>query len=1041
MKKKYLLQFLLALLLVLPAIAQERTSAINGLITDQSDAVVSGAAIQVLNLDTGEIREARSSEDGAYRISSLEIGRYKVTASLDGFKSSVHVPVVLELGLEAFVNHVLEIGDASGSVTVTGDSWLVGASPATVSSLVGSRVLEGLPVNGRDYVQLAVLQAGAVVARGQERNANTGYGVQISISGSRPTQNSFHLDGVSINSYNNSTPGSVNGLNLGMDAIQEFSIQTSAFSAQHGRASGGTIHAVTKSGGNDFHGAAFYFHRNDNLDARGFFDPESKPEFRRHQFGGSLGGPIAKDRAFFFANYEGLEQSRGNTSIDTTLSPAARNGHLTTGTVPVDPVMAKVVALYPEPQGEILGDTALYVFANNNLSRENFVTSRVDVHLGAKDRLFTRYTLTNSERENQTTYQLGLQRDTSRPQSAVVEETHIFSPTALNTARLGFLRTTTVAGRTTTSVAGTDDPSLAFLPASGVIGIIEVSGLSDFPGGTGALDSDVHHFNSYQISDDLTVTRGGHTIKLGGRFERTQFNTDSQNRVSGEYGFNSIADFLTNKPRRFRAQFPGSDTIRGHRQWIGAFYLQDTWRVNKNLTVDLGLRYEWATVPAEVNGKVSNLDNLTDAEMRVGEPLFKTSSRTIPAPRVGLAWDLFGNGRTIVRTGYGLYPDPILSHFLILSGVRNPPFFRRGSTSALKPGDFPKGGYEVFAANPEADLRIDRYPPMIEQPYVQHWNLGFEQRFDASTSVRLYYTGTHGLHLSILNDDANLVDPVILPDGRRFYPPDGEKINPHFSAIRNRSFDGHSFYHGLQTRFLRRMTGGLSLEASYGFSKAIDDGSLSVGATSESINSGYSAVPGDPRLDRGLSAFDVRHHFALSGIWDVPSVKGSGFKKLLQGWRLATIVTHSSGLPVSAWLGYDGAGTRSSRSDWRSGQRPDLAPGVNGIPATGDPNGWVDPTPFLRPEPGFLGNLGRNTITGPSTSGVDFSVVKRTALREQLALDFRFEFFNLFNQTSFRLPDPQRMEVFPNGRLREDFGRLTGAAPGREIQLGVKIVF
>jgi len=1023
--------------------AQGRTSAIAGTVIDESGGIVSGALIKALHVSTSETRTTSSNEYGVYRIPLLELGAYQVTAEKDGFKASKHEGVILELDREAVVDHVLHVGDLAESVVVSGQARIIEATPSALTSLVDSNTIEELPLNGRDYIQLATLQAGATIARAQVRNVNQGYGLQISISGSRPVQNNFLLDGVSLTTYNGSTPGSISGLNLGVDAIQEFSVHSSTYSAQYGRAAGGIVNAVTKSGGNKSHGSAFYFHRNDNLDARNFFDIGEPPEFRRHQFGGSVGGPILRNKSFFFVNYEGLREARGNTTINTTLTAEARKGNLSTGPVQVDPVMAKVAALYPVPNGEILGDTGLFIFSNDEISDENFVTTRIDQNLSHTDKLFFRYSFDGGARRKETDLAIGVRSNSTRNQSAALEETHVLSANLLNTARLGFLRTFTVEGQTTTQVPATDNPELAFVPGSGVIGSVDVSGLTAFPGGSGAQNVDKHAFNSYQVSDDLTWMRGRHSLKFGGRFEHIRFNTDSQSRQYGNYRFRSIGQFLTNKPDRFLAQLPGSDTIRGHRQWIGALYIQDTWRVSQQLTLDFGLRWEWASVPTEVNGKVANLDNLTDTKMRVGDPLFDNPSLKNFAPRVGLAWDAFGNGRTIVRSGYGVFPDLLLSQFLLTLGVRNPPFFLRGDIRQLNTGDFPSAGYARFLADPNPELRVQRIPRDLNQPYVQQWNLNVEQTLDRNTMLRIGYVGSHGLNLSSITVDANLVEPVTLPDGRLFFPKDGKRINPVFGMIRNRTFEAHSFYHGLQTWFRRRMSGGLQTQVSYSFSKSIDDSSNFCNEN-EATNPGLLPLNGNPKFNRGLSGHDVRHYVAASGTWELPLREGPGWYRILGGWRLAGIVTYASGLPMSAWVGYDAARTQTSESGPAMGQRPDLAPGASNNPVTGDPRGWVDPGAFRRPEPGFLGNLGRNTIIGPDLANVDFSVVKSirvSKLGEGASLDFRFEFFNLFNRTNFDLPDPERMTVFDENSSREDFARITSAGRSREIQFGLKLRF
>lgn len=406
--------------------AQVRTSAISGIVRDETGGVVEGASVLILNQETAATRRLTTGEDGSYRAPLLELGTYDTTVEKAGFRASRHEAVLLELDRETVVDHVLQVGAITEEVVVRGEARVVEASPSAISTLVDSTTIEELPLNGRDYIQLATLQAGAPVARAHASNVNHGYGIQISISGSRPIQNSFNLDGVSLVTYNGSTPGSINGVNLGVDAIREFSVHSSTAGAQQGRAAGGIINAVTRSGGNDFHGSLFYFHRNDNFDARNFFDGAEKPEFHRHQFGGSLSGPIAPNKTFFFANYEGLREARGNTTVNTTLSAEARRGNLTSGQVAVDEIMGKVASLYPLPNGEVFGDTGLFIFPNDEAGDEDFVTTRIDQNLGDLDRLFFRYTFDDGARLDETNFALGRRRNSTRNQSLALEQTHIF---------------------------------------------------------------------------------------------------------------------------------------------------------------------------------------------------------------------------------------------------------------------------------------------------------------------------------------------------------------------------------------------------------------------------------------------------------------------------------------------------------------------------------------------------------------------------------------------------------------------------------------
>lgn len=1034
---------LLAFALLAPLAAQERTSTLSGRVVDPSGLAVQGAAVQAVHASTRAVRRAATGEDGSYAMRSLPVGEHDVTVTSAGFKAHMQAGVILEVNRETRLRHQMELGDARESVLVEGEAQLVETHSVAVSSFVNTKAIEELPLNGRDYIRLAALDAGVPVARAQGATVFNGYGLPFSVAGSRPYQNHFRVDGVTQSSYHNATPGSINGVNLGADAVREFSVIAGPYSARYGRSAGGIVNAVTRSGGNEFHGGLYWFHRNDNLDARNYFDGSRKPEFRRHQSGATLGGPLVRERTFFFANFESFREVRGFTNRDTTLSAEARAGRLAGGAVAVDPVMARMAALYPLPNAEVFGDTGVYVFANDQRGSEEFVVARMDHHFGERDRLFARYSRSGGEREFLTAFGAGTQTNRTLMHSAALEHTRVFSPSLLNVLRAGFLRNPSVDGETVSNSPAADDPSLAFLPGRGSVGVLEVIGLSVYPGGTAAPDVNLHVFNSYQLENEATYSRGRHTFSFGARVERTHYNMDSQNSSSGEFRFRNIREFLQNRPDRFRAQMPGSDTIRGQRQTILGLYAEDSWRVAARLSVDLGLRYEWASVPREVNGKISNVDSLTSRAPRIGAPLYANPSGRGVAPRVGLAWDLLGTGRTVIRSGYGIYADLLLSQFVIRSAVRNPPFFLRGNTRNLRVGDFPKGGYNALVAGASAELQAEIMDPAPAQPYVQQWNFMLEQRLAGQWLLRAGYQGSHGIHLSSLISDGNLAIPEIQPDGRLYFPANGTKMNPNFSLLRVRNFDAQSFYHGLSLRLERRFRRGLQVSAGYAYAKSIDDSSnyLSI---SEASNTGLLPVNGNPRFNRGLSGHDVRHALVVNGVWDIPFRGPRAARAVFGGWQAAGIATYNSGLPTSAWLGYDGARTRTAETDRRSGQRPDLAPGAPRNLVTGDPNGWIDLSAFRRPEPGYLGNLGRNTIIGPDLFSADVSLLKRVALArwgEGASLDFRFEFFNVTNRVNFEMPDSARMEIFTTTGVREDAGLISSAGNPRQIQFGVKLRF
>ncbi len=709
----------------------------------------------------------------------------------------------------------------------------------------------------------------------------------------------------------------------------------------------------------------------------------------------------------------------------------------------MDPVIAKLLELYPRPNGTVLGDTALFVFPNYAVAREQFGTLRLDHEFRPVDQLFLRYTIDNADRNDQSDFAIDNQRNATRAQSVVLEETHVFTPQLLTSYHFGLVRSFSLRAGTTARVPGADNPELAFLPGHSETGTVVVPGLTSFPGGSGAQDSDRDIFNSYQIYGDWNWNRGRHWLSLGGAGERMQLNIDSRSFSSGEYTFQNVADFLSNKPNRFRAQLPGSGTDRGFRQWLIAWYVQDRMQVTSRLTLDAGLRHEWTTVPGEVQGKISNLDQLTSSAVRVGDPLYDNPSFTNLAPRVGFAWDVLGAGRTVIRGGYGIFYDQLLAQFLLGIGLRNPPFFLGANVQNLAQGDFPKNGYMELVTHPNVDLRTERIPRDLGQPYVQHWNTSLQQLLGADLVLRLTYAGSHGVNLSTIVEDANLVPPEVLPDGRLFFPANGKKLNPNFGMIRDREFNGHSFYDGLQAYLEKRWHRGFQFQASYSFGKSIDDDSTTYART-DSTNSIGIPIAGDHKFNRGLSDFDARHSFVWSGLWEAPSPSRGLAHVLFGGWRAGSIVTLSSGMPFSVTLSYDAARTKTSRPDYRGGQRPDLRFGASNNPVTGNPDQWFDPGAFQRPVDGFLGNLGRNTIIGPGLATVDVGLTRQFGLRrfrEGARLEFRAEGFNALNHTNFNLPDPSRLQVFSATSTPEDVGRITSAGPSREIQLGLKLVF
>src|SRR5260370_62744 len=538
----------------------------------------------------------------------------------------------------------------AGSSEMVVRATVSGAASIQSSSYVDNSVVQSTPLNGRDWTQLATLQAGVTgVQTGSASgggNTERGFGAPISVSGARPDQNSYRLDGISINDYSNGGTGSVLGDNLGIDAVEQVSVLGSNYPAEYGRTSGGVINAITRSGTKAFHGDVYEFFRNRALDARNFFDGKIPP-FKRNQFGGSAGGPIQKDRMFIFGDYEGLRQSLGVTTVDTVPSAAARAGNLSTGNVTVDPnVLRFINAFYPLPNGPLLGDgdTGIFSFAGQEITNENYFTVKVDRRLSDKDALAATYMRDNSKTVQPDNFNELLSNTVSRRQVVTIHEQHIFSAAFLNAARFGFSRAVGITGGLTKILnPNMLDPSFAFVPGGLAGEVRAVPGVTNFSGaptkGRVLLSEKSLAWNSFQGGDDVFLSHGIQGMKFGVLAERMQDNELSLPAVNGRFRFDSLLNFLTNRPLVFQGSGSPDVPDVGLRQTLFGAYAQDDVRLQKNLTVNLGFRYEMATVPDESQNRISNLRNLTDAVPHVGSPFFANPTFRNFEPRAGFAWN------------------------------------------------------------------------------------------------------------------------------------------------------------------------------------------------------------------------------------------------------------------------------------------------------------------------------------------------------------------------------------------------------------------
>jgi hypothetical protein len=1025
--------------------AQTAGGGILGKVTDPSGAILPGAVITIKNTATGITRSMLTNESGTYSAANLQPGTYEVLAQLPSFAVGRRTDVNLNVGNEIVIDFALQVAGVTDRVEVMAQDTKIDLIAATVSRTVEGSTIRELPLNGRDWTQLATLEPGISSIGNGGGASRDGSGVKLTVSGARPTENNFRLNGISINDSSNTTPGSILGTNMGVDAVREFSVVSNNYSAEYGRATGAVVNAVTKSGTNEMHGSLFYFGRNSALDARNFFDGSVKPSFRRHQFGASAGGPIVKNRTFWFGNFEGINQFLANTSITNTLSANARQGLLSTGSVTVDPAIAGIFPLMPLPNGEILGagDTGQYITQQDSPSRGRYALGKIDHQFSAAGSFNGSYFFDDAITTSPDGFHNKRTANTSRKQMVSMEYTRIISPAVVSVSRGGFSRSATVSGVITEVYNPLlEDVSLGYVPGQN-IGAISVPGVSFSGNGPGATNVNQLFFNSFQGHQDLYLTKNAHSIKMGASVERMQYNSDIPNLNGGSFSFGSIPDFLRNRPSSFGALYPGSDTRRGTRQTLIAGYIQDDYRWKQNFSLNLGVRYEFLTIPTEVNGKIALLHNLTDATVKIGGPIHdrNPTARNF-SPRVGFVWDPFQDGKTSVRSSFGIFDSLPLLWLYDTPLTRSTPFFVQGVTTAPPAGSFPKQAFTLLQVTNLRTAYVDVNPG---RSYSMKWNLHLQRQIGGWVA-EVGYTGSRGIHLPQVERNMNVVMPVKTENGW-IVPAGAQKLNPNFSTINTTdTWNADSYYHGLQTSLKKSFAKGLYIQQSYSWSKSIDDSS-STGSTA--AGSGYSSAVGVvtpllPFLNRGLSDFDIPHNFMSSMVWEIPfarSLKGLP-GAVLSGWQLSSIYKGQSGTPFSVALNSDRAGTQTDTTGGALGQRPNLvlSDACKTPTNSGSPNAWIKTECFTFPAQGTLGNVGRNTLRKAGISNLDLSLSKTFKHGESAATVLRMELFNALNHTNFAAPN---YVVFDNqGRIPAAAGRITSTSTqARQVQFALKVNF
>jgi len=1032
------------------AVAQIAGGAITGTARGDSGSAIPGVQISIKDVTTGQVRTALTDTSGSYSLPALAVGNYELTVSAPGFVTQFLTGITIAVGTERVLDVRMRAGSSQTVVRAT-----VSSVPANQSSgHVDNSVVENTPLNGRDWTQLATLQAGVTgVQTGSSSgggNTERGFGAPISISGARPDQNSYRLDGISINDYSNGAPGSVLGDNLGIDAVEQVSVLGSNYPAEYGRTSGGVINAVTRSGSKAFHGDVYEFFRNSALDARNFFDGRIPP-FKRNQFGASAGGPIQKDRMFIFGDYEGLRQSLGVTTVDTVPSAGARAGNLSTGTVTVDPSVVRFInAFYPLPNGPLLGngDTGIFSFAGQEITNENYFTVRVDRKFTDKDRLSGTYMRDNSTTVQPDNFNELLFNTVSRRQVVTVHAEHLFGATLLNAARFGFSRSVGITGGLTKILSSNMlDPSFGFVPgglAGEIRGVPGITNFSGAPTAGGVLLSEKSlAWNSFQGGDDVFLTRGMHSLKFGVVVERMQDNQLSLPAVNGRFRFDSLQNFLTNRPLVFQGAGSLNVPDVGLRQTLFGAYIQDDLRLQKNLTVNLGLRYEMATVPTEAQNRISNLRNLTDAVPHVGAPFFANPTLRNFEPRVGFGWNPRG-GKTLMRAGFGIFDVLPLPYEFQSSFQLAVPFVSSIFANTLQPGMFPTGAFQAFGNQSNFGLG-SFYEFHPKRNYVMQWNLGIARELTSTLSLTIGYVGSRGVHLPYRVDNIDMVLPALTPTGYVFPPTaTSTTLNPNFGRINSILWQASSFYHALQADVAKRVSHGVELHGAYTWGKGID--TLSATAADDAFPNGlFNQLFFDQRTTRGPSDFNVAQTLVLSFTWELPSADRSSraLTWAASGWQLGGLYKASSGQPFTPILGGDPAGMKLDETSELPNRL--AGPGCDTLTNSGNPNHYIKTQCLAFPGVNKWGNLGRNTLIGPGVSKLDVSVFKNNRIRrisENFNAQFRAEFFNVLNRANFASPTDHSTVYDQNGDPVTSAGLITSTqTTSRQIQFALKLIW
>jgi len=1064
--------------LVVSVVRAQGEAEISGVVTDASGSAIPAASVDVVSVDTGASRKLSTDGSGRYDAPLLPIGKYEVTAEKQGFQSESKVGITLTVGQHATIDLMLPLGEVHQSITVDGEPPVVAVSTEDTSGLVGQQQVKDLPLNGRSYDQLLVLNPGIVNYTSQKSGgigtSNSVVANMFAVSGRRPQENLFLLNGVEYTGASeiDVTPGGASGLLLGVDAVREFAVVANTYGAQYGKRAGAQVNIVTASGTNHLHGNVYEFARDSALDARNYFDRGPIPPFERNEFGGSLGGPIRKDKTFLFGNYEGFRENFSLSDVTFVPDANARVGYLPCSglsavpatcsastpltNVGVAPAVAPLFALWPAPETELLTSTGLPTGIAKSYSnpsqhiREDFGTARLDQVFSGNDTLSTVYTVDDSLANTPTANPLSIDFLTLREQVASLSETHIFSASLVNKATFGFSR----AGFYFTSYLPPSLPALpGFVPDKPVGAVIvgggtTLNGASQItPAGTNAGSNLPVARNLFTAEDQIDWSRGIHQISFGLWFERVQSNDDLAQDQYAQASFSTLQSFLEGTVSTFTVA--PYTTPLNWRSLEGAAYVEDVMKLSPKLELRLGFRDEFTTGWNEANGRASNYlfgaSGVILTQPRIGDSAFTANkAEFLPAPRVGLAWAPF-SPKTVIRAGFGTYYSLLdaLSYRL----DQNPPY---NAVFAIKKNSLASDVAAIAAYTPGgalpagASISPSGVDPRLKTPTVESYTLKVEQQIATNASLSVGYVGSHAYH-ELLSTDSNTPFPTICPiscppgyPAGIYYNPTSTLANPALANATTWFSYGTSSYNGLEVDLTDRLSHGLQFRAVYTYSKSLDDGDNM--NTSVATNSpAFVANPHDIKADWGRASFDLRHAAVINATYNIPIGNGSAanpwVSRLLGSWQVSGIETLQTGLPFTPQLGYN----PSNDGDSRNPVRPSWNPAFVGPIVTGGPSQYFNPNAFEPPLDGTYGNVGRNSLEGPGLVETDFSLAKNIPFSERFKLQFKVEFFNMFNHTNFNTPNTI-VFTSPSAGPSPTAGEITSTATtSRQIQFGLKL--